>query len=272
MLKVLVDEVDWANTDCRLTDLCVTADGTIEDCASGMLHVDFANKSIGGGVLGEGCVQEEIRFAICPEMIVSRLFTEELAENECLFINGAERFSNYTGYGRTFRWDSNFKDPAPRDDWGRLRNEIVAIDAKVFGSLPPQLTERNLRRELNKAFCGFYRNDNDTRELSAVATGNWGCGAFGGDHRLKALLQLMAAAQARRSVYYFTFGDHALCRDIYQVHAAARSSGFTVGRLWDCIRAGGKSSLEIYRRIIAGQSLQLTDPEPNSPCYAADTP
>ena len=28
--------------------------------------VDFANKVIGGGVIGSGCVQEEIRFMICP--------------------------------------------------------------------------------------------------------------------------------------------------------------------------------------------------------------
>ena len=60
-----------------------------------LLQVDFANKYIGGGVLGEGCVQEEIRFLICPELIVSRLITEELDDNECLVMTGAERFSRY---------------------------------------------------------------------------------------------------------------------------------------------------------------------------------
>ena len=40
------------------------------------LQVDFANKFVGGGVLGDGCVQEEIRFLINPELIVTRLFTE----------------------------------------------------------------------------------------------------------------------------------------------------------------------------------------------------
>ena len=38
----------------------------------GMLEVDFANAYVGGGVLAHGCVQEEIRFLICPELIVSR--------------------------------------------------------------------------------------------------------------------------------------------------------------------------------------------------------
>ena len=50
--------------------------------------MDFANKFLGGGVLGHGCVQEEIRFLICPEMMVTRLFTEVLDKNECLIMRG----------------------------------------------------------------------------------------------------------------------------------------------------------------------------------------
>jgi len=53
-----------------------------------MFQVDFANAKIGGGVLGHGCVQEEIRFLISPELILSRLFTEKLEDNECLIISG----------------------------------------------------------------------------------------------------------------------------------------------------------------------------------------
>ena len=52
----------------------------------------------------------------------------------------------------------------------------------------------------------------------AVATGNWGCGAFGGDVRLKALLQLMAAAVSGRDVVYFTFGDRQLQEDLFSMH------------------------------------------------------
>ena len=37
----------------------------------GMLEADFANMYIGGGVLMGGNVQEEIRFSIAPECIVS---------------------------------------------------------------------------------------------------------------------------------------------------------------------------------------------------------
>ena len=59
------------------------------------LQVDFANRFVGGGVLSHGCVQEEIRFLVCPELIASRLFTERLEDNECLVVTGVERFSDY---------------------------------------------------------------------------------------------------------------------------------------------------------------------------------
>ncbi|KAG7253515.1 hypothetical protein CRUP_000823, partial [Coryphaenoides rupestris] len=53
-----------------------------------VVQVDFANRFVGGGVTGHGLVQEEIRFLINPELIVSRLFTEALENNECLIITG----------------------------------------------------------------------------------------------------------------------------------------------------------------------------------------
>ena len=97
---------------------------------------------IGGGVLGHGCVQEEIRFLISPgahacdthswfmaaELIVARLFMEPMEHNECIVITGAavlvpsadrrtagaERFSNYTGYASTFEFAGNAFDHTPR--------------------------------------------------------------------------------------------------------------------------------------------------------------
>ena len=64
------------------------ADGTIEDDGGNCLQMDFANRFIGGGVLGHGAVQEEIRFLICPELIVSRLFCERMLDTECIYITG----------------------------------------------------------------------------------------------------------------------------------------------------------------------------------------
>ena len=49
---------------------------------------------IGGGVLNTGCVQEEIRFVICPELLVSCLFSEVMENNEALIITG-NYYNNY---------------------------------------------------------------------------------------------------------------------------------------------------------------------------------
>jgi poly(ADP-ribose) glycohydrolase len=76
--------------------------------------MDFANKFLGGGVLNHGCVQEEIRFVICPELIVSMLFCEVMNENEALLVKGCERFSCYRGYAQTFEWAGDYRDETPR--------------------------------------------------------------------------------------------------------------------------------------------------------------
>lgn len=44
-------------------------------------------------------------------------------------------------------------------------------------------------RELNKAYIGYSFFE----EVKTVATGNWGCGVFKGDPRLKLILQWIAA-------------------------------------------------------------------------------
>lgn len=53
---------------------------------------------------------------ICPELIVSRLFCQQLEANEAVLIKGVERYSNHIGYSKTFEWFSDHRDPTPRYD------------------------------------------------------------------------------------------------------------------------------------------------------------
>ncbi|XP_069548795.1 poly(ADP-ribose) glycohydrolase [Brachyistius frenatus] len=234
--QTLNNPPNWESSQTRLTRLHITCKGTIEDNGYGMLQVDFANRLVGGGVTGHGLVQEEIRFVINPELIVSRLFTEALESNECLIITGTEQYSQYSGYAESYEWKNSCKDETPRDDWQRRCTEIVAIDALKYRQFLDQFLPDKMTRELNKAYCGFYRNIANTKHLSAVATGNWGCGAFGGDTRLKALIQLMAAAEAGRDVAYFTFGDAQLMRDVYKMHTFLTVEDVTVGQLYSLLK------------------------------------
>uniref|UniRef100_J3RZM2 poly(ADP-ribose) glycohydrolase n=2 Tax=Crotalus adamanteus TaxID=8729 RepID=J3RZM2_CROAD len=223
---------EWERSQKKMPRLHVTYEGTIESNGQGMLQVDFANRFVGGGVTGAGLVQEEIRFLINPELIVSRLVTEVLDHNECLIITGTEQYSEYTGYAETYQWARSHEDDTPRDEWQRRCTEIVAIDAFHFRCFLDQFTPEKIRRELNKAYCGFSRPGVPPHHLPAVATGNWGCGAFGGDSRLKALIQILAAAEAGRDVVYFTFGDAELMRDIYSMHTFLTKRGQVVGDVY----------------------------------------
>ncbi|XP_072293144.1 poly(ADP-ribose) glycohydrolase [Eucyclogobius newberryi] len=233
--QTLTSSLDWESSQSQLTLLHITCKGTIEEDGYGMLQVDFANRFVGGGVTGGGLVQEEIRFVINPELIVSRLFTEALESNECLIITGTEQYSKYSGYAESYKWAGSYQDETPRDDWQRRCTQIVAIDACKFRNFLEQFFPEKIRRELNKAYCGFFHHNANRQHLSAVATGNWGCGAFGGDTRLKALIQLMAAAEAGRDVAYFTFGDAQLMRDVHEMHKFLTEKRITVGRLYSLL-------------------------------------
>ncbi|XP_030235262.1 poly(ADP-ribose) glycohydrolase [Gadus morhua] len=233
--QCLSNPPNWESSKTLMTRLHITCEGTIEEHGYGMLQVDFANRCVGGGVTGHGLVQEEIRFIINPELIASRLFTEALESNECLIITGTEQYSKYTGYSDTYKWKENHKDETPRDDWQRRCTEIVALDAIKYRNFLEQFQPEKMSRELNKAYCGFFRPGANRKQLSAVATGNWGCGAFGGDTRLKALIQLMAAAEAGRDMAYFTFRDAQLMRDVHEMHTFLTERQTTVGRLYSLL-------------------------------------
>ncbi|XP_066304725.1 poly(ADP-ribose) glycohydrolase-like [Branchiostoma lanceolatum] len=238
----------WKTCKDPLSRLHVSAEGTIEEDGTGMLQVDFANKVIGGGVLGLGLVQEEIRFLICPEMILSRLFTETLEPDECLVIIGAEQYSCYKGYSDTYKWAGDYQDQTTRDTWGRRCTEVVAIDALKYRTYTEQCNPGMVKRELDKAFCGFHRSDVLPIKLSAIATGNWGCGAFGGDSRIKGLIQMMAAAVAKRDLVYFTFGNAQLAEDLYKMHEFAEANSLTVGDLWNVIQSYNRTCAKTSRK------------------------
>ncbi|XP_047228453.1 poly(ADP-ribose) glycohydrolase isoform X2 [Girardinichthys multiradiatus] len=180
------DVPKWEKCNDTMQKLHVTSKGEIEVEGKGMLQVDFAASWIGGGVLDSGLVQEEILFLINPELIVSRLFTEKLDDNECLIITGTQQFSCYSGFSDSFKWIGPYDDDLERDEWGRLKRQILAIDALHFRHPRDQYNMAKIRRELNKAYCGF-KGHHDHQEPD-IATGKWGCGAFNGDPELKGQL------------------------------------------------------------------------------------
>lgn len=245
----------WTLSTSPLINPDLRVDGNIEDDGNECWHVDFANMVIGGGVIGAGCVQEEIRFVINPECLVSRLLCERLASNESVLILGAQRFSTYTGYRDTFAWSGHFEDKTPRDAQGHIRTYITAIDAVSFpmGRAYRQFSRHYIYRELNKAYIGFLPTLDDDTSFSSkpassssaspsksnsnghaswpIATGHWGCGAFNGDKHLKAVLQWLAASEAGRPLRYFAFGDEKFNSHFKSLVKKATSAELRVGDL-----------------------------------------
>ncbi|KAJ1349427.1 hypothetical protein KIN20_004997 [Parelaphostrongylus tenuis] len=143
---------NWEEDQTLMRLMATASDSSIED-SFGCLQVDFANEYIGGGVLNCGAVQEEIRFLICPEMIVSCLLCERMGPLEVVHIVGAQRYSSYDGYAQTLRWAPyNEFGLEPRDEFSRVKCEVVAMDATLFksNSKQSQYDKRNIDRELNK--------------------------------------------------------------------------------------------------------------------------
>lgn len=131
-----------------------------------------------------GCVQEEIRFLINPELVVARLFSESLWHKEALVLQGTEQFNQFSGYADSFKFTGDYQDLTPLDEFRRRKTVIVAFDAVNYSrEIAQQYEEKSVKRDCNKAFCAFATDQylKDSVECSPndrlkIVTGNWGCG------------------------------------------------------------------------------------------------
>lgn len=226
---------DYKNDARKLSDIKyqVTARNSIEEC-SGCLQVDFANKFVGGGVLGGGSVQEEIRFVMNPELIVAKLFTECLGDGEALIITGTEQFNTYCGYASSFQFAGNHNDTTPLDDCNRRKTRIVAIDANSYRNYYEQFKEENLKRDICKALAGFANNDDSDKQ--PVATGLWGAGAFHGHPIRSALIQFMACRMTKRNLIFHTFGDEPMMFQVFDIFQFLSMNNVTVGEVYEILK------------------------------------
>jgi len=230
---------DWGSTTHSIPEVICRNTGNIEDSPEAVVEVDFANKYPGGGVLGKGAVQEEIRFMLSPELLISCVVCEALDDHEAIEIRGATRVSRHTGYGSTFWWAGPYADPLPiAGDPPMRQSSVLVMDAVNFHStgLRPhhQYSPEYIHRELCKAYTAFR----DVRPFPGakltIATGNWGCGVFGGDVQLKSILQLIAAGHCKVPLLlYYTYGNQALCDALTAI--VKDLAGVPVGKILSCL-------------------------------------
>jgi len=174
--------------------------------------VDFANKIIGGGVLGHGAVQEEIMMCQFPEMLHARIMRfsivsegrrgmttgpTTLGDYETVFMTGLKWVNDTDGYGSdTFKYDRPHQAVSAEPD----TYNVLIMDALNLKDTSKQAKQKSYgytMRELKKAFCGFHGClQNRHVYIDQVITGNWGCGVFGGDPEHKIIIQILAMALA----------------------------------------------------------------------------
>ena len=199
------------NKQVNLCEINVIEEGSLFD-GKASYCIDFANKFIGGGALTGGSVQEEILFAVEPEAIISMLFMEVMDENDAIGIFNTIEYSKSTGYGYSVKFDKS----AITDDLKQIKkHRIIAIDAVVSRGFFNYIfdkgqIQRDIIRDIHKAYVGFnlinLEEEKDFEKI--ISTGNWGCGAFGGNHELKFIQQWISASFAGvKRLDYYTFAD-----------------------------------------------------------------
>ena len=114
------------------------------------------------------------------------LFCEKMNNHESILIKGIERYSDYDGYGSELKWKCDYKDTTPLDGCKRRQTNLVGMDAINFSRTGNQYEDLKIQREIKKSYCAFLPH-NYPHTCSAIATGNWGCGAFRGDPELKCM-------------------------------------------------------------------------------------
>eukprot|EP00300_Choanocystis_sp_HF-7_P040796 c7317_g1_i2.p1 GENE.c7317_g1_i2~~c7317_g1_i2.p1 ORF type:complete len:509 (-),score=102.82 c7317_g1_i2:63-1589(-) len=199
--------------------------GSIDDNLDpSVAQVDFANHRIGGGVLSSGAMQEEVRFAMCPELTVAVLFVEMLSDVEALIMQGAARHSLASGLGSNLQYAGPVSQNLPPPT-------VIAIDAVSYNLAPfpfeDQIQAPKILRDLTKAYVGFSGAANCT----GVATGHWGCGSLRGDKGVKSLIQWAAASQAQKRLFYYAQEDMQFTRNLSECSSILLQNAATVGAL-----------------------------------------
>ena len=143
---------------------------------------------------------------------------------------------------------SDFQDITELDEFKRRKCTIVALDAVNYSrNTAQQYEETYLRRDCNKAFCGFVTERRLNNSIEPAQTdhlkmisGSWGCGAFKGERHFKAIIQLIAASESDRDIVYVSFEDDGFQGQLDAFYKHLISKRYTVGRVYEFLANYGK--------------------------------
>ena len=245
---VLQTHPSWNTSTSYFTDDILSLSHNVYPEPGCNVEVSFANKDVGYGVSG---TQEEVKMGMSPEACVVMLISPTLQDNEVLLIQGVRQIGLHEGIGRHLKFVG--VQTKESRDWN-LRS-IIAMDAMEIDSLDEdsviELKEPVLLRELNKAYCGFISVG---KERVLIATGHWGCGAFGGNKFVKSLIQLMAACEANKCLVFHELrliSNHSyFLETLAKVVAKLSQKRLTVGELFIALTKLDARSSDVFGSIV----------------------
>ena len=116
----------------------------------------------------------------------------------------------------------------------RIKSCIVGIDA-LCQCGAKQIFIKPMLRELIKSYVGFSCNEKILKHkyLNGVATGNWGCGVFGGDPQIKFMLQWISITLSGHNLMNYYIKGNNRISNVQQIIDIFKKNGInTVGQLW----------------------------------------
>lgn len=214
------EDVDWVGSNIPITEINIketvytNTDNPVKvihnnaDDSSAKLHVAYSHEMIGGKLFEDIITQEEIIMLVRPECIVATLFCAKMNESETITILGAEKISQYFGYGSSVKYAGNFIDSAPNGYSADkteelLQRAVIFIDASSRTSSSAQFIH-DFDRDLKKAFVGF--SSLKFSKVEKIASGNWTYGFNGNNMQIKFIQQVIAASAAGKSLVYYPLG------------------------------------------------------------------
>ena len=195
---------------CAVARVPTLVDGVYDEKVERCI-VDFANCRLGGAWLSYGMVQEEKLFierpdlgALCARALVALPEPRagalppaspfSMRPNEAWLLRGAPAYASVGWYGRTPPDALERLALLDPSEDGATSPTVVAIDAIRAAGLAAY-ERAHLDAMLRKAYVGFAaaRHDTELGGHRTIATGNWGCGAFGNNERVALVVQSLAA-------------------------------------------------------------------------------
>ncbi len=180
-----------------------------------LIKVDFANKNIGGGVLGHGCCMEEIMFLCNTELIGLISIVDTLGPREAVVVTGITQYSKARNYGFEMAFDGSCNSG--------VAQTIIIMDAVDYrDNSIDQYGEFIKIQEMHKAIAGF----SGVGPNEVISTGAWGCGAFKGNHVLKFMIQWLAATATQNNLRYY-LGDRQCELELRKLHSIFRDANMS---------------------------------------------